>query len=88
MGNRDGTTCILVFLCVLMMMFIRLDYISPPHIKENAIHINLHEKRKSHLEFDREDTKNVEIMENILRSLSCRDCLISDKYVPLLFSVS
>ena len=39
-------------------------------------------------EFDREDTKNVEIMENILRSLSCRDCLISDEYVPLLFSVS
>lgn len=39
-------------------------------------------------EFDREDTKNVEIMENILRTLSCRDCLISDKYVSLLFSVS
>lgn len=87
MGNKDGTNCILVFfMCFNNDVYLfRLDF---PHIKENAIHINLHEKRKSHLEFDREDTKNVEIMENILRSLSCRDCLISDEYVPLLFSVS
>lgn len=183
-GHRDGTTRILGIFTRFNddVYLFRLDF---PHAKENAIHINLHEKRKNHLveayypmtndeikkfgipddllekitlyqeglywfrsdmkkivaetsktktvqesidslyhaqshfefekgrkerfynklikffidlllqlnmsrdvvveEFNREESKNVEIMETILRASICNDCLIIDSYLNLGF---